>query len=107
MNQLSFLDGPREELRLSLADLKLFVKFLIEHQGRCFQINERQYFPQCSVCPDEIELSKHAIVIEDKRDSPLRSESRACEARVRNTRSNSKISVLISPGFIKMNLTLD
>ena len=62
---------------LALADLKLFVKFLIEHQSRCSQINERQYFPQCSVCPDEIELSKHAIVIEDKRDSstPCRVES--------------------------------
>jgi len=57
---------------LALVDLKLFVKFLIEHQSRCSQINERQCFPQCSVWPDEIELSKHAIVIEDKRDNSTR-----------------------------------
>ena len=53
------------------------MKFLIEHQGRCAQINEPQRFSQRPVWPDEIEFSKYAIVIEDKRDSstPFRAES--------------------------------
>src|SRR5262249_3885276 len=54
--------------RLAPADLKFFMKFLIEHQGRCAQINERQRFSQRPVRPYEIEFSKYAIVIEDKRN---------------------------------------
>src|SRR5262245_57471697 len=53
------------------------MKFPIEHQGRCAEINERQRFSERPVWPDEIEFSKYAIVIEDKRNgsAPLCVES--------------------------------
>src|SRR5947208_15869915 len=60
-----------------MAALKFFMKVLIEHQGRCAQINECQRFSQRPVWTDEIEFSKYAIVIKDKRNgsAPLCVES--------------------------------
>src|SRR5262249_38758129 len=45
------------------------MKFLIEHQGRGAQINERQRFSQRPVWPDEIEFRKNALVSTVKRNT--------------------------------------
>src|ERR1700758_1324675 len=69
------------------------MKFLIEHQGRCAQVNERQRFSQRPVWPDEIEFSKYAIVIEGKRNgsAPLCVE-RFQRARKKDDNQQEKLS---------------
>src|SRR5438128_12479929 len=77
MNQLLFPNRRHEESPACHGALKFFMKVLIEHQGRCAQINECQRFSQRPVWTDEIEFSKYAIVIKDKRNgsAPLCVES--------------------------------